>query len=795
MRTGAHKAWCSRWGALVLAAALLSAVLADPTPEPSPAPSPAAPPTTSTTTTTTTTTTNTAAASSTAASPSVSDEPGPPRSTRSDAAVAADPLLEAAGEDDGEEGGPNQKREDRNKDERGQDRDMERGQDRDDQATREQHQVAILKQINRVNEDGSYTFGYEAADGSFKIETRDVLGHVKGMFGFIDEKGQLKRVSYTAANGTGFQADPTPPAAPAAPQQVPGAVYQQVIRPTARRRPSAVRLVVAPPTSTAPPEARGDPVIQQIPRRHNGLSSTALPATSTSSPSLSSTRAPGRHVLVLATPAPGADGSTPTPAPYGQFVRRTEPRRPVLVLGSPTTAASTSTTSTTAAPVTEDSASGEAADGSRDREGNELRRQLPLPPLPPLGPLSALAADRDVDPLGLSGLSPGAGQLLRLLSAPGGPAPLGRGDTGDVYGGGGSNAASGAVPHGLHALGTAPHYSGVLRQGPRALQQQLLQQHILADLDLTPRPRPPQEYDDYYGGASPLPLPPPGAGAGHLPAAGAAPLEPGQQPPTRAPAGPLPPLQLEPAVAMALEQFLISRGIRLRPYRPYAPPPYMMRYRPPYAPPPYYDDDPYGYDPYLVQRHPYHMYHRGYPYDPYAYQQPYPYPQYSPYQQQQHHQQQLQQQQHHHQQQQQQQGLFVPVRPPLSAYRRAHQPVQDEVVQQHQQQQYDPRQELLIRMLINRMQQQQQLQQQQQVRQVSRGGGPQLQQAQLYDQQAQLYDQQLQQALPTSIVSSTTQAPPSTSARVRSVKILEPDAEGSELSPTTVKPPVGGVQP
>lgn len=64
-----------------------------------------------------------------------------------------------------------------------------------------QDQVAILKQINRVNEDGSYTFGYEAADGSFKIETRDVAGNVKGMFGFVDEGGELKRVSYSASNG------------------------------------------------------------------------------------------------------------------------------------------------------------------------------------------------------------------------------------------------------------------------------------------------------------------------------------------------------------------------------------------------------------------------------------------------------------------------------------------------------------------------------------------------------------------------------------------------------------------
>lgn len=44
----------------------------------------------------------------------------------------------------------------------------------------DQTEVAILKQVNRVNDDGSYTFGYEAADGSFKIETRDVRGNVKG---------------------------------------------------------------------------------------------------------------------------------------------------------------------------------------------------------------------------------------------------------------------------------------------------------------------------------------------------------------------------------------------------------------------------------------------------------------------------------------------------------------------------------------------------------------------------------------------------------------------------------------
>lgn len=35
--------------------------------------------------------------------------------------------------------------------------------------TQTEPQVAILKQIRKVNEDGSYTFGYEAGDGSFKV--------------------------------------------------------------------------------------------------------------------------------------------------------------------------------------------------------------------------------------------------------------------------------------------------------------------------------------------------------------------------------------------------------------------------------------------------------------------------------------------------------------------------------------------------------------------------------------------------------------------------------------------------
>ena len=50
--------------------------------------------------------------------------------------------------------------------------------------------VPILKQINQLNDDGSYTFGFEAGDGSFRVETRDISGHIRGKYGYIDESGE-----------------------------------------------------------------------------------------------------------------------------------------------------------------------------------------------------------------------------------------------------------------------------------------------------------------------------------------------------------------------------------------------------------------------------------------------------------------------------------------------------------------------------------------------------------------------------------------------------------------------------
>lgn len=64
--------------------------------------------------------------------------------------------------------------------------------------------VPILKQINKHNEDGSYSYGYEGADGSFKIETKYPNGEVFGKYGYVDDSGKLREVEYGASR-RGFE--------------------------------------------------------------------------------------------------------------------------------------------------------------------------------------------------------------------------------------------------------------------------------------------------------------------------------------------------------------------------------------------------------------------------------------------------------------------------------------------------------------------------------------------------------------------------------------------------------------
>lgn len=64
--------------------------------------------------------------------------------------------------------------------------------------------VRILKQINRQNEDGSYTYGYQNEDGSYKIETKSATGEVVGKYGYVDADGKVREIEYGASH-RGFE--------------------------------------------------------------------------------------------------------------------------------------------------------------------------------------------------------------------------------------------------------------------------------------------------------------------------------------------------------------------------------------------------------------------------------------------------------------------------------------------------------------------------------------------------------------------------------------------------------------
>ncbi|XP_018392279.1 PREDICTED: uncharacterized protein LOC108771471 [Cyphomyrmex costatus] len=138
--------------------------------------------------------------------------------------------------------------------------------------TQHDHQVAILKQIRKVNEDGSYTYGYEAGDGSFKVESRDVLGNIKGTFGFVDANGEIKRVSYSSSNATGFKATTM------SPSQEHVSVVQSIPRinrtSATTKRPTIVYATTTE-SSTRPS------VVQSIPRTRKTTTSTTTTTTST----------------------------------------------------------------------------------------------------------------------------------------------------------------------------------------------------------------------------------------------------------------------------------------------------------------------------------------------------------------------------------------------------------------------------------------------------------------------------------------------------------------------------------
>merc|ERR1719158_2322109 len=115
--------------------------------------------------------------------------------------------------------------------------------------------VPILRQIQEQNPDGSYTYGYESGDGTYKIETRYATGEVKGKYGYYDDTGLFREVEYGAEPEKGFMPAgegltfvapeaPVAPATPAAPvvtaapvTSAPQRAFAPTPRPVTRSRP------------------------------------------------------------------------------------------------------------------------------------------------------------------------------------------------------------------------------------------------------------------------------------------------------------------------------------------------------------------------------------------------------------------------------------------------------------------------------------------------------------------------------------------------------------------------------
>ncbi|XP_076287654.1 uncharacterized protein LOC143212599 isoform X2 [Lasioglossum baleicum] len=112
--------------------------------------------------------------------------------------------------------------------------------------------VQTIRNYNKVNDDGSFTFGYEAADGSFKEETRGTDCVVRGKYGYIDPDGNKREFTYVSGN-------PCDPNAPKddeddlSDKQEEEDVNAPANYPSVRPVPRPVRPTYQQPTTRAPP--------------------------------------------------------------------------------------------------------------------------------------------------------------------------------------------------------------------------------------------------------------------------------------------------------------------------------------------------------------------------------------------------------------------------------------------------------------------------------------------------------------------------------------------------------------
>ncbi|CAG9854922.1 unnamed protein product [Phyllotreta striolata] len=220
--------------------------------------------------------------------------------------------------------------------------DAEPKKDKEELDAEETKKLEIIKRIKKINEDGSYTIGYEADDGSFKIESRDVLGHIKGTYGFVDEDGQIKRVSYSSTNTTEILSKPE---APSVVQRIPA-------------KSSIPSSYVFTSTQSTPATSSSSSTISQIlSRRKTTTHKPNLQESSTSKPKYVTYTSAAPKVLLQGKPS----------AALSKFNGQIS--RPETLTSASTEVPKAQKLISAPKPVTEDP--------EPDNRGNILRRELP----------------------------------------------------------------------------------------------------------------------------------------------------------------------------------------------------------------------------------------------------------------------------------------------------------------------------------------------------------------------------------------------------------------------------------
>lgn len=123
--------------------------------------------------------------------------------------------------------------------------------------------VETIRRYQFTSPDGSFTFGYENADGSFKEETRGADCVVNGKYGYVEEDGTRREFTYQAGN-------PCDPKAAAAQADLP---EEEPVQAPVRRPSNTPR-----PTVTRPEPARSQPERPQPERPQPERSQPARPS-------------------------------------------------------------------------------------------------------------------------------------------------------------------------------------------------------------------------------------------------------------------------------------------------------------------------------------------------------------------------------------------------------------------------------------------------------------------------------------------------------------------------------------